>query len=124
MRRVIGLGGVFFKAKAPEALAAWYETHLGVLRDSPHSAMFKNAGDQTGLTVWAAFPADTSYFGPGPASFMLNYRVEDLDALLKLLAAEGVWIDPKREEYEYGKFAWIADPEGNRIELWEPTGKV
>jgi predicted enzyme related to lactoylglutathione lyase len=120
MRRVIGLGGVFFKARDPEALYAWYEKHLGVKRDDPHSAMFLNKGDESGMIVWSIFPADTTYFDPTASPFMLNYRVENLDALLKLLAEEGVWIDPKREEYEYGKFAWIKDLEGNRIELWEP----
>jgi predicted enzyme related to lactoylglutathione lyase len=120
MRRVIGLGGVFFKARDPEALYAWYEKHLGVKRDDPHSVMFLNKGDESGMIVWSIFPSDTTYFGSTASPFMLNYRVEDLDALLKLLAGEGVWIDPKREEYEYGKFAWIKDLEGNRIELWEP----
>ena len=118
MRRVIGLGGVFFKARDPEALYAWYEKHLGVKRDSP----FLNKGDEGGMTVWSIFPADTTYFDPTTAPFMLNYRVENLDALLKLLAEEGVSIDPKREEADYGKFAWITDLEGNRIELWEPKG--
>jgi predicted enzyme related to lactoylglutathione lyase len=120
MRRVIGLGGVFFKARDPEALYAWYEKHLGVKRDSPQSATFLNKGDEGGMTVWSIFPSDSTYFGPAPSPFMLNYRVEDLDALLMALAEEGVWIDPKREEYEYGKFAWIRDLEGNRVELWEP----
>lgn len=72
------------------------------------------------MTIWSIFPHHTQYFGSGKALFMLNYRVDDLDALLTRLAAEGVEIDPKREDYEYGKFAWIVDPEGNRIELWEP----
>ena len=75
------------------------------------------------FTSWAIFPRDTKYFGPSTASFMLNYQVEDLDALLEALRADGVTIDPKREDYDYGRFAWIIDPEGNRIELWEPPKK-
>jgi predicted enzyme related to lactoylglutathione lyase len=121
MRRVVGLGGVFFKARDPEKLYAWYEKHLGLTRSGSDAVIFHHKGDESGATVWSIFPADTRYFDPSPAPFMINYRVEDLDALLEVLAAEGVPIDPKREEYEYGKFAWITDPEGNRIELWEPT---
>ena len=72
------------------------------------------------MTVFAIFPDDTTYFQPGRSDFMINFRVEDLDGLLEALRAEGVEIDPKREEFEYGRFAWIMDPEGNRIELWQP----
>jgi predicted enzyme related to lactoylglutathione lyase len=122
MRRVIGLGGVFFKARDPEALYVWYEKHLGIKRDDPHSAIFHNKGDEDGLIVWSIFPADTKYFEPSGSSIMINYRVENLDALLDALTAEGVQVDPKREEHDYGKFGWIMDPEGNRIELWEPKG--
>jgi len=122
MRRVIGLGGVFFKARNPEALYAWYEKHLGIKRDDPHSAIFHNKGDEDGLIVWSIFPADTKYFEPSQSSLMINYRVENLDALLDALTAEGVQVDPKREDFDYGKFGWIMDPEGNRIELWEPKG--
>lgn len=125
MKRVTGLGGIFFKAKDPNALYEWYEKHLGIKREADGSgAMFhrRDAADpeKTGLTVWSIFPQDTKYFGPGAAPFMMNYRVENLDELLKALREEGVTIDPKVEEYEYGKFAWVIDPEGNRIELWEP----
>jgi predicted enzyme related to lactoylglutathione lyase len=123
MRRVTGIGGIFFKAKDPAALYQWYEKHLGI-KPEPHGAgalfRWKDDGDPEGLTVWSPFAADTTYFAPSQASFMINYRVENLDELLKLLASEGVEIDPKREDYEYGRFAWIMDPEGNRIELWEP----
>ena len=73
-----------------------------------------------GGTAWSIFPGDTKYFDPSHAGFMVNYRVDDLDALLEALRAEGVWIDPKSEDYDYGRFAWIMDPDGNRIELWEP----
>jgi predicted enzyme related to lactoylglutathione lyase len=123
-RRVTGIGGVFFKAKDPGPLSAWYQRHLGVPVDANNSAMFHWRDDQRpddrGMTVWAAFPDDTDYFGEDPKPFMINYRVDDLDAVLEALRSEGVWIDDHREEYEYGRFAWIADPEGNRIELWEP----
>ena len=117
-RRVVGIGGVFFKAADPDALYAWYEKHLGLVRGESGAVMFEG---EAGPTVWSIFPAATTYFGPGAAPFMVNYRVENLDALLIALAAEGVTIDPKREQYEFGKFAWITDPEGNRIELWEPA---
>ena len=86
-------------------------------------AIFRWADDPQpdgGMTVWSAFPADTKYFGTGPSPFMFNFRVADLDALLAQLKAEGVQVDPKREDYDYGRFAWIYDPEGNKIELWQP----
>jgi len=125
MQRVTGLGGVFFKAKDPKAMYAWYETHLGIKGEADGSGVmfhWRDANDpgKTGLTVWSIFPESTKYFDPSKAPFMLNYRVENLDALLAALREEGVAIDPKGEQYEYGKFAWITDPEGNRIELWEP----
>jgi len=125
MKRVTGIGGIFFTAKDPEKLSAWYEKHLGMKPQPPAPVQFhwRDAKDprQTGLTVWAPFPADTKYFEPSQASFMLNYRVANLDALLEVLRREGVAVDPKREDYDYGRFGWIMDPEGNRIELWEPT---
>src|SRR5215470_16923500 len=104
MRRVVGLGGVFFKARDPEKLYAWYEKHLGIARHDSAPPMFFNKGDESGVVVWSIFPAETKYFEPGTAPFMLNYRVENLDALLEELAKEGVPIDPKREDHEYGKF--------------------
>ena len=127
MQRVTGIGGIFFKSSEPKKLYGWYEKHLGIKSDLNSGAMFKwrEDGDPTqeGMTVWAIFPRDTKYFGPSPAPFMLNYRVENLDELLAALRAEGVEIDPKREDYDYGRFAWIFDPEGNKIELWEPPKK-
>lgn len=129
MKRVTGVGGIFFKAKDPMTLSAWYERHLGIkpASEGENSAMFKwrdsENPDQEGMTVWSLFPQNTTYFNPSAAPFMVNYRVEDLDGLLDALRAEGVTIDPKREDYEYGRFAWIVDPEGNRIELWEPPKK-
>jgi len=123
---VTGLGGIFFKAREPKKLMAWYQEHLGVKPEgeAEPSAMFhwREADDpeQLAYTVWAIFPRETKYFDPSSSQFMINYRVDDLDGLLRQLKAEGVKVDDKVEEYEYGKFGWIIDPEGNRIELWEP----
>lgn len=125
MARVTGLGGVFFKAKDPKAMYAWYEQHLGI-KPSPDGsgAMFHwrdfNDAEKTGLTIWSVFPENTKYFGAGNSQCMFNYRVDDLKGLLEELKAAGVNVDPKVEEADYGKFGWITDPEGNRIELWEP----
>ena len=123
MKRVTGIGGIFFKSDDPKRLYGWYEQHLGIKHD-PGGAMFHWRDDEDstkkGLTVWSIFPATTKYFGTSRSSFMLNYRVENLDELLKVLREEGVEIDPKREDSDYGRFAWIMDPDGNRIELWEP----
>jgi predicted enzyme related to lactoylglutathione lyase len=124
MERVTGLGGLFFKAQDPEALYAWYEKHLGIKRGPEGAVVFKwrETDDQgrEGMTVWSIFPQSSTYFHPSRAGFMMNFRVADLDALLAALKQEGVEIDPHREDYDYGRFAWIMDPEGNRIELWEP----
>jgi predicted enzyme related to lactoylglutathione lyase len=122
MPRVTGIGGIFFKCEDPTAQQAWYQKHLGV----PADCQFKWKEcdtDKPATTVWAPFAKNTKYFEPSTAPFMINYRVENLDALLELLAAEGVQIDPRREESEYGRFAWIIDPEGNRIELWQPPAE-
>ncbi len=125
MKRVTGIGGIFFKTQDPQALYQWYEKHLGIPRAlDGASATFewREADDPEGkgMTVWSIFPRDTKYFDPSAAPFMINYRVDDLDALLAALQEEGVKIDPHREDYDYGRFAWIMDPAGNRIELWEP----
>lgn len=123
MKRVTGIGGVFFKSQDPEKLYGWYETHLGIKRHPGNGAMFEWKDSETnadGQTIWSLFPRATKYFDPSHASFMLNYRVDDLDTLLTVLKQEGVEVDDRREDSEYGKFAWIMDPEGNRIELWEP----
>lgn len=124
--RVTGLGGVFFKAKNPQKLGGWYKKHLGLdVSDQWVGCCFnwrdaKNPKKKGG-TVWGLFDGDTSYFGRGRQGHMLNYRVANLKKVLAALKKEGVWIDPKGvEASEYGKFAWIKDGEGNRIELWEP----
>ena len=128
MKRVTGIGGIFFKANDPEGLKKWYQQHLGVPSDSTGGVAFhwreEDHPEKTGITVWAPFPVDTRYFEPSTAPFMINYRVTDLDGLLAQLREEGVWVDERMETYEYGRFAWIADPEGNRIELWEPIEVV
>jgi predicted enzyme related to lactoylglutathione lyase len=124
MKRVTGIGGIFFKSDNPRGLYKWYEEHLGIHRTPDGTgAIFEwrdAQSNSTGMTVWSIFPRDTKYFDPGKSGFMINYRVDNLDALLEILKNEGVQIDPHREDYDYGRFAWIMDPEGNRIELWEP----
>ena len=125
MKRVTGIGGVFFKAKDPETLRAWYQKHLGLEFDAYGSVVFSCPDDeeqrQTAQTVWSLFPSDTKYFDPSSAPFMINYRVENLANLLEALRSEGVEVDESTEQPEYGRFGWIMDPEGNRIELWEPA---
>jgi predicted enzyme related to lactoylglutathione lyase len=120
MNRVTGIGGVFFKARDPQALGEWYRTHLGMDVGEWGGVNFRWGEGATGSTTWSLFKDDTSYFAPSASSFMVNYRVEDLDALLTLLRADGCDVDEKVEESEYGKFGWVMDPEGNRLELWEP----
>ena len=124
MPRIIGIGGVFFKAENPEKLAEWYKRHLDMPVAEHGSAVLRwrefESPQTEHATAWGPFPIDTDYFDPTNKPFMINYIVEDLDGLLDQLAAAGVWVDERREEYEYGRFAWIQDPEGTRIELWEP----
>jgi predicted enzyme related to lactoylglutathione lyase len=120
MERVLGLGGVFFKAKDPKALAAWYHEHLGVPLEAGQTCGTFLAAGPGEMTVWSTFPADTKYFGSGPSPCMFNYRVGDLDAMLAQLRAAGVSVDEKVEDHEYGRFGWATDPEGNRFELWQP----
>ncbi|MEO8215607.1 MAG: VOC family protein [Acidobacteriota bacterium] len=122
MERVQGIGGVFFKSRNPKVLAAWYKQHLGVPVESWGGASFRwRELDARGeaSTAWSLFPEDTTYFAPGTASFMVNYRVDDLAAMIAQLRAGGVEVDEKIEESEFGKFGWGLDPEGNRFELWE-----
>jgi catechol 2,3-dioxygenase-like lactoylglutathione lyase family enzyme len=119
MEKVIGIGGVFFKAQQPEKLANWYREHLGLEIDANSGgSVFGPTGD----TIWAPFPQTSGYFG-GPKPFMINYRVADLAAMLKQLRDAGVEVDEKSEESEQGKFGWATDPDGNRFELWEPPAR-
>lgn len=122
MKRVTGIGGIFFRAKDPKALYEWYRTHLGIDSTPGVGAMFNDADhlENPGFTLWSIFPDDTKYFQSPERRFMINFRVADLEALLKALREEGVQVDEKMEAHEYGKFGWITDPEGNRMELWEP----
>jgi catechol 2,3-dioxygenase-like lactoylglutathione lyase family enzyme len=129
MKRVTGIGGIFFKARDPEALRAWYREHLGLEIEDWGGMTFRwhqpEAPDPDGATVWTIFPASSKYFDPSSAPFMINYRVPDLVALLDELRSEGCQVDDRTEISEYGKFGWLMDPEGNRIELWEPpSGRV
>jgi hypothetical protein len=113
------------RRKISKKLVAWYKLHLGLpIEDqwggwSFHWRDFKNP-KKSGSTIWSTFAADTKYFGPGKQGHMINYRVANLKKMLAQLKKEGVWIDPKTEDSEFGKFGWIKDSEGNRIELWEP----
>jgi predicted enzyme related to lactoylglutathione lyase len=122
--RATGIGGIFFKARDPAALAEWYRVHLGLPVEPWGGAALRWAGEHNpagvGTTVWSPFKADTQYFAPSEASFMVNYRVADLHAVLAALRAEGCDVDDKVEESEYGKFGWVIDPEGNKLELWQP----
>ena len=124
--RAVGLGGVFFKAKNPAKLSAWYRKHLGI-KTMKNTALFTwrspKASRKLGYTVWALFPAGTSYFRNSRKQFMINYRVKNLDRVLSKLRRERVKIARKVEDLEYGRFAWICDPEGNWLELWEPPRK-
>ena len=120
MERVLGIGGIFFKARDPQALAAWYRDPLGVPVEAGQTYGTLSSGGAGEAAVWAVFPADTGYFGPGPAALMVNYRVRDLDALLAQLRAAGARVEARVEDYDNGCFGWASDPEGNRFELWEP----
>jgi len=120
MGKVTGLGGAFLKAKDPVALYAWYEQQLGIKQAEYGSFSFPKE-DVNADTVLAFFPEDDKSFGPGTKTARLNLRVDDLDGILDAMIAAGVEVDPKREDYGFGKFGWFTDPEGNRVELWEPV---
>ncbi|MDQ1814854.1 VOC family protein [Massilia sp. CCM 9210] len=124
MKRVTGIGGVFFKSPDPQRLAEWYRVHLGFDLEEWGGAVFRWSGPDnpagTGTTVWSAFKEDTNHFAPSPAAFMINYRVADLHALLAALRAEGCQVEDKIDESELGKFGWVMDPDGNKLELWQP----
>jgi len=118
--RITGVGGVFFKAKDPKALAAWYRDVLGLPMEAWGGAALRyDAPKHPPAVIWNPFPASTTYFAPSTSAFMINYAVDDMDALLARLSAKGVEI-LKRDSDSNGRFAWILDPEGNKIELWEP----
>jgi len=118
MAKVVGVGGIFLKAQDPKALSAWYATHLGI--EVQYGGLVFDGPGAAGLTMFSHFPLDTKYFGDGPQQVMINLRVDDLDQLVAQLTEAGVRIDPKRDDTDYGRFAWIWDLEGNRVELWQP----
>ena len=120
MERVQGIGGVFFRARDPAALAKWYETHLGVTR-TPTSYEEQPWVQDAGPTVWGPFPADTDYFGRPEQGWMINFRVRDLDAMVRQLQKADIEVKVDPETYPNGRFARLHDPEGNPIELWEPA---
>jgi predicted enzyme related to lactoylglutathione lyase len=123
MQRVRGIGGIFFTSRNPPALAAWYRDRLGVPLEPWNGAIFRwREHDQRGdaYTVWSLFPSDTDYFTPSTSAFMLNFRVDDLAAMLAQLRAAGEKTGPDGEASEFGRFSWVMDPEGNKVELWQP----
>jgi predicted enzyme related to lactoylglutathione lyase len=124
MKRVTGIGGVFFQAKNPATLHAWYKKHLGIDVQEWGGAMFTWTDDEgkptNGTTVWSVGAAGSSQYAPSTAAFMINYRVADLAALLQALREEGCNVLEKTDDSEFGKFGWVMDPEGNKVELWQP----
>jgi predicted enzyme related to lactoylglutathione lyase len=118
MASITGFGGIFLRTDDPKALYQWYEQHLGLVKSEGGSFAFP-VPTQHPQVVFALFKQDNAYF-PQAQKAMLNLQVDDLDGVLDRLIAEGVTVDPKRETYDFGKFGWITDPEGNRVELWQP----
>ena len=125
MARVTGIGGVFLRARDPQVLGEWYKRHLGVPFDNGFAQLkWSEDSDPDAQTIWAPFDLDTTYFGSSTQHVMLNFRVDDLDALLSALAADGVEIVPERSDDATGHFAWVVDCEGNRVELWQPPART
>lgn len=127
MKKVTGIGGIFFKCDDPNKMKDWYKDHLGLVTNDYGSLFeFRNANnpEEVNYLQWSTFPKDSKYMDPSKSLFMINYRVADLVGLKKELEAAGVEICDEIEEYEYGKFLHILDPEGNKIELWEPVDQV
>ena len=124
MKKVTGIGGIFFKCKDPNKTKEWYKTNLG-LNTTEYGAVFEwyegEGGTKKGLTTWSPFKETTKYFDPSTKDFMINYRVENLEALVEDLKKNGVTIVDTVETFDYGKFIHILDPYGNKVELWEPT---
>jgi len=127
MKKVTGIGGVFFKAKEAKKLNEWYVKHLGFIQNEDGGILFEwrntDAPDKKGYTVWSTFKETTTYLEPSQKDFMINLRVENLEELLEELKREGVQTVGEIESFEYGKFGWIMDPEGNKVELWEPVDR-
>ena len=124
-KRVTGLGGFFFKAKDPDKVKKWYNEHLGLNTDRYGCTFWwKDKEGNDCSTQWSPMNENTDYYKPSEKPFMMNFRVENLEELLKTLKEEGVQVVGEMETYDYGKFGWIMDPEGNKIELWEPVDSV
>jgi len=123
MERVTGIGGLFFRARDPEALARWYQEHLGVTR-TPSSYDGEPWEQQAGPTAFQPFPVETEYFGNAGKAWMVNFRVRDLDAMVAQLLGAGIEVTSDPETYPNGRFARLHDPEGNPVELWEPQGRA
>ena len=126
MKRVIGVGGIFFKAENPKELASWYKTHLGVPIDENYGGYTFNWSNNTerpskGYTIWSPFNNNTDYLEPSKKNFMFNFIVDDLKALVEVLQSDEINLIGGIEDTEFGLFAWIMDPEGNKVELWEPV---
>ena len=121
--RILGIGGIFFKSSDHTRLRDWYKQNLGIDHGA-HGKMFQwrlpETPETDQLTIWSIFPSSSNYFDPSSQSFMINYIVDDMDAFLAKLTAKGVRIDPKRDDQDYGRFAWVYDADGNKIELWQP----
>ncbi len=127
MAKVTGIGGIFFKCENPEKIKSWYHKNLGLVIDDYGSSFeFRNANNpqEVNYLQWSPFKKDTSYFKPSTKEFMVNYRVENLEVLVKELKTNGVTVLDQIETFDYGKFVHIMDPEGNKIELWEPVDQV
>ena len=124
-KRVTGLGGSFFKTKDPSKVKDWYNKHLGLNTDQYGSTFWwKDKEGNDCSTQWSPMKDDTTYFEPSTSTFMMNFRVENLVELIPILKKEGVTVVGEIQEFEYGKFGWILDPDGNKIELWEPIDKA
>jgi predicted enzyme related to lactoylglutathione lyase len=124
MAKVTGIGGVFFKARSDnKALAAWYETHLGLKLEDFGGAVLQwrqDTAEDKGVTVWHVAEPDSTWFSPSAAGFMINYRVDDMDAMIAQLKRGGIALHKGPEQHPNGRFAWVLDPDGNKVELWEP----
>jgi len=125
--KVTGLGGIFFKAENPDSLKKWYDKNLGLPCDQ-YGSLFtwrhKEDPDKLGYTQFSVFDKKTDYLNPAKKEFMINFRVDNLEALIRQLKKDGMQVIGEIESYEYGKFGWVMDPEGNKIELWEPVDEV
>jgi predicted enzyme related to lactoylglutathione lyase len=125
IKRVTGIGGFFFKSEDPKASKEWYKNHLGLPTDDYGCTFWwKDKDGNDCSTQWSPFGADTNYFEPSKKEFMMNFRVDNLEALLVALKEEGITIVGEMQTFDYGKFGWILDPDGNKIELWEPIDKA